>query len=103
MAEEESSGRGAPVAGIILVFLGVVLLLMTTGYLPWELWRTLWRFWPVLIIIAGLNILLRNLSPWLLSLLILLILTGCVVVAVYQSGYPLVRETISIPAIMLQL
>jgi hypothetical protein len=103
MAEEEPSGRGAPVAGIILVFLGVVLLLMTTGYLPWELWRTLWRFWPVLIIIAGLNILLRNLSPWLLSLLILLVLTGCIVIAAYQSGYPVIRETISIPAIMLQL
>ena len=88
--------KGAPVGGITLLFFGVVLLLQTTGYLPWSLWDSLWRFWPVLIIIAGVNILFRNLNPWLLSLIIAAILTGCFLIAYYQTINPAVRETIGI-------
>jgi hypothetical protein len=97
---EKDIGKGAPVGGIILLFFGVLLLLQTTGYLSWQLWDTLWRFWPVLIIIAGINILFRNLNPWLLSLIIAIILTGCAVYAYYQSGQPFIQETIFIPALM---
>lgn len=95
MAEKEME-KGAPVGGIILLFFGVLLLLQTTGYLPWRLWDTLWRFWPVLIIIAGINLLFRNLNPWLLSLIIAAILTGCAVFAYYQTINLAVRETIGI-------
>lgn len=47
-----------PVWGIFLLFLGILFLLQTFNILPWGLWGTLWRFWPVLIII-GLSLLLR--------------------------------------------
>jgi hypothetical protein len=48
--------KGAPTAAIALVVLGVVLLMQTTEILPWDVWVELWRFWPVLIIIAGINL-----------------------------------------------
>jgi len=75
---------GVPIWGIFLVFLGIVFLLQTLNVLPWGLWGTLWRYWPVLIIIIGLGILLRRYNVWLLSLLILAILGGCLGIAIWQ-------------------
>ncbi len=64
--EKQPAERQAPIPGIILLFLGILLLLQTLNVIPWDLWRTLWRFWPVLIIIAGLSILLRRYTIWLM-------------------------------------
>lgn len=87
MAEEEPGKIiGAPVWGIFLVFLGVVFLLQTLNVLPWGLWGTLWRFWPVLIISIGLGVLLRGRNPWLVGLLILVILCACLGIAIWQYG-----------------
>ena len=77
---------GVPIWGILLLFLGVVFLLQTLDILPWGLWGTLWRFWPVLIIIMGLGILLRRYNVWLVSLLILALLCACLGIAVWQYG-----------------
>jgi len=77
---------GVPIWGIILLFLGIVFLLQNLGALPWGLWGSLWRFWPVLIIIIGLGILLRRYNVWLLSLLILAVLCACLGIAIWQYG-----------------
>lgn len=84
-----SSGRKertvvAPVWGIFLTFLGVILLLQTLNVLPWELWQTLWQFWPVLIIIIGVGILLRHWNAWLVSLLVILLLGASLGTAIWQ-------------------
>ncbi len=84
---------GIPIWGIFLLFLGIVFLLQTLDVLPWSLWRTLWQFWPVLLIIAGVSILLRCYSVWLVSLLIMVILGGCLGIAVWQHGPSLPRDT----------
>jgi len=73
-----------PLFGIFLLFLGIVLLLQTFQVLPWALWGVLWRFWPVLIIIIGLNILLRRYNPWLVSALVLALLVACLGLAIWQ-------------------
>ncbi len=77
---------GVPIWGIFLLFLGIVFLLQNIGILPWGLWGTLWRFWPVLIIILGLGILLRRRNVWLVSLLVLAILGACLSIAIWQYG-----------------
>jgi len=74
----------APIWGIFLLFLGVVFLLQTLNVLPWGLWETLWRFWPVLIIIIGLGILLRHYNVWLVSLVVVAILGACLGIAIWQ-------------------
>ena len=83
---EEKSPRviGVPVWGIFLVFLGIVFLFQTLDVLPWGLWRTLWRYWPVLIIITGLGILLRRYNVWLVSLLVLVVLGAGLGIAIWQ-------------------
>lgn len=87
MAEEKQKrGRGIPVGGIVLLFLGVVFLLQTFNIIPWGLWGMLWRFWPAILIIIGLGILLRRYNPWLISLLILVILFACLGLAIWQYG-----------------
>ena len=77
---------GVPVWGIFLLFLGIVFLLQSLNILPWGLWATLWRFWPVLIIIIGLSILLRHYNVWLVSLLVLAVLGACLGIAIWQYG-----------------
>jgi len=79
---------GAPIWGIFLLFLGIVFLLQTLGVLPWGLWGTLWRFWPVLIIIIGVSFLLRRYNVWLVSLLILAMLGACLGIAAWQYESP---------------
>ncbi len=75
---------GVYIWGIFLLFLGIVFLLQTLNVLHWGLWGTLWRFWPVLIIVIGLGILLRRYNAWLVSLLVLAILGACLGVAIWQ-------------------
>ncbi len=77
---------GVPIGGIILVFLGIVFLLQTLNVLPWGLWGTLWRFWPVLIIIVGLNILLRRYNPWVVGVLVFILLGACLGIVICRYG-----------------
>ena len=79
-----------PVWGIFLLFLGIVFLLQTFNVLPWGLWGTLWRFWPVLLIVVGLSILLRRYNRWLVSVLILALFFACLGIAIcqYESSLP---------------
>jgi len=83
---QNSSNNFAPVWGIVLLFIGIVFLLQTLNVLPWNLWETLWRFWPAIIIIIGICILMRRTNIWLISLLTVIILGGCLGIAIYQHG-----------------
>lgn len=67
--------------------------MQTLGILSWDLWRTLWRFWPVLIIIAGLGILLRSRNAWLVSLLVVALLGISLGLAIWQNQPPLPSGT----------
>ena len=78
--------------GIILVLLGVVLLLQNFNILPWGLWAMLWRFWPVILIISGLNIIGRH-KPW-LSTVLVVVLGAFLGVAVWQYQMPPCQEVI---------
>lgn len=90
MADEKLRRQpGIPVLGILLLFVGVVVLLQNFNVLPAGLWETLWRFWPVLIIIVGLGIILRRYNVWLVSLLILAILGACLGIAIWRYEPPL--------------
>lgn len=73
-----------PMGGIFLVFIGVVLLLQSLDVLPWALWGSLWRFWPVLLITSGLSMLLIRYNVWLVSALIMGLLLACLGIAIGQ-------------------
>jgi len=77
--------RGGLVGPTILVGLGVVFLLNNLGWLGWEIWETLLRLWPVLLIAVGLDLLIGRRSA-LGSALIVVILLGVMGTAVWWSG-----------------
>ena len=74
-------GRRALLPAILLVILGIVLLLNTTGVVGWGIWLSLFRFWPLILIAVGLNIILGRRFPVVSALLVTLILCAGVGVA----------------------
>lgn len=95
--------RAGLIGPIILIAVGVLLLLNTLNLLPWSIWETLWRFWPVLLILLGLEILIGRRS-WIGSLIILAVAVVAViaVVAIGLSAGTLTgpvgeRQTLSQP------
>jgi hypothetical protein len=48
----------------VLIFIGAVFLLQNTGYLPPNAWQNLWRLWPVILVLAGIELLLGQRVPW---------------------------------------
>lgn len=62
-------------AGIFIVVLGLLFLLNNMGIISHFNWRLLFQFWPVFIILIGLNLILRN-TPlwWITSIIIILVI-----------------------------
>ncbi|MFC1633111.1 LiaI-LiaF-like domain-containing protein [Patescibacteria group bacterium] len=52
----KSDHGGGIVWAVFVIFIGVILLLNSTGVVPWGVWNILWRFWPVFLILAGVQI-----------------------------------------------
>ena len=85
--KERRRDRGPfPLWGLILVALGVVFLLQNLGVLGWGVWGTLWRFWPVVLLLIGLNIILRGQSPWLMLGITVVVLIGVIAAAVLVAA-----------------
>ena len=79
--ERKDGGRfsGNLTGGLVFIFIGIIFLLNNFGILPWDVWGTLWKFWPVLLILSGINYIfvisrLSRLLVFFLSILILLLI-----------------------------
>jgi hypothetical protein len=57
--------RGGVVGPLVLIFIGGVFLLQNAGYLPPNFWLNLWRLWPLVLVLAGIELLLAHRIPWL--------------------------------------
>ena len=98
--KERKGDRGPfPLWGLLLVALGVIFLLQNLGVLGWGVWGTLWRFWPVVLLLIGLNIILRGQSPWLMLGITAVVLIGVIdaAVLVERSRPPAVAAPFSQP------
>lgn len=47
---------GHPLLAVIFITLGVLFLLNNFGVLEWSMWGIIWRFWPVILILLGLDL-----------------------------------------------
>ena len=54
----EDRHGGSGVGGAIFIFLGGMLLLNSFGLVPWSFWYTVAQFWPALLILLGVQMLL---------------------------------------------
>ncbi len=90
MASGTRTRRGFPLFAVLLIALGVVLLLQTTGVLPWHVWDDVWRWWPVLIIVLGINIAFSGRMLWLsgtLTAIAIAVLAIVLFVFYFQSDF----------------
>ncbi len=73
-------GRGY-IWGVISLGLGTVFLLANFGYLPWNAFTLLLRFWPLLLIAAGLDLILRGrpLGSTLIGFLLAVVVVGGII------------------------
>lgn len=71
---------GRFLAGLIVVIVGLIFLGSSLGWWSSFAWETLWRFWPVLLIILGLRALIRN--DGLFSLLAAVIIIAVLALAI---------------------
>lgn len=90
VAEVKTKKRRYPdvSGGLIFITLGIILLLNNFGLLPWEIWSNIWRFWPVFIIIGGLNMLFNN-SWWktvIMFIVTAILLSGVIVYSLVNSN-----------------
>ncbi|HUD20568.1 MAG TPA: DUF5668 domain-containing protein [Candidatus Saccharimonadales bacterium] len=77
----------------ILIALGMIFLFNNFGLLPWGVWDTLWRLWPVLLIIWGLQTIFGR-SWWgqlIVAILTLALLAA--VIAFIMSTYNVTLDT----------
>ena len=81
--------RPSLVGPLILITAGVLLLLNQFNQLPWDIWGTLWRFWPVFLILVGIEVLVGTSRSVLLYLaglaLAVVVLAVSIGYAIYQS------------------
>jgi hypothetical protein len=78
MEERRHRRRGGFVWPLVLITLGIVFLLNNLGILSWGVWDVLWKFWPVLLIAIGLDILFgrRSAIGALIALVLIVLLIG---------------------------
>lgn len=85
---------------IVLIFVGSLLFLNTTNIVSWEVWGYLWRFWPLLIIFSGLQVLFGSsgMGRWILGILALgsFIFIGLISISMVNNEQ-LLRWNIQIP------
>ena len=73
--------RGFSLAGLLLVAFGTLLLLNTTGAVRLGIWSELFSYWPVLLILLGVKIVLAPRAPLICLGVVSLILAGAVTAA----------------------
>ncbi len=73
-SEQARSNKGLPFGAIVLIALGAIFLLNNFGVLPWDIWQNIWKFWPILLVLFGLEILLGRSSSFRLVLILLLLI-----------------------------
>ena len=81
-----------PLFALLLVVAGVVLLLQNLDVIGWGFWLEIWRFWPVLLVAVGVNIMLGRRLPWLATAIVVALVCGSAVWAALlaESG----RDTV---------
>jgi hypothetical protein len=85
---------------IILISLGVLFLLNNLGFIELNLWDVIMRFWPLLLIAIGLDILIGRRSAWgaaIAAVVVLAILAGGIVFSDNQAQWTYASENFEIP------
>lgn len=78
---ERRPQRTGLVGPTVLIAAGIVLLLNNLGLVSWGIWASLMRFWPVLLVAVGLDIIFGRRSTWASALIALAALLALALLA----------------------
>ena len=83
---------------LFAILLGLIFLLNNFVILPWEIWQNIWKFWPVLLILFGIEAILgRNSSFRSFGFLLFLIFVLPLILILNPlSGNPLATKKLSV-------
>lgn len=74
-----NNNRSAYIMGLILIGIGLLFLLNSLGIATFRLWYFITRFWPILLILFGLNLILKKSKLWwVVPILIFVIFIGAI-------------------------
>ena len=82
--DRRRGGRRHLVGPLILLGAGVLLLLNNLQLLPWSIWHDLWPYWPVLLILLGLEAFATGRVAW--GTLVLLVILVPIIGIVTSAG-----------------
>jgi hypothetical protein len=71
---------------VILIALGVLFLLNNLALLSISFWRTLWRFWPIILVLIGIELLFGRSHPWIGTAIAVCVVAAAVALALITSG-----------------
>ncbi|HHY35941.1 MAG TPA: hypothetical protein GX510_10010 [Firmicutes bacterium] len=77
------------VTGVVVIIVGFILLMNTTGKLPWYVWEAALAYWPVILIGIGIQILFSRWRVPGIALAIIAMLVLAVLDPFGLGGYPL--------------
>jgi len=85
--------RGSGLWGLVILLAGLLLLANSIGLVPWEIWRYIWPFWPALLVIFGLRIILGRIygAEGLIILAALALFGFIIIYGLVHVSSPLVR------------
>ncbi len=80
------------VLGVILIILGVLFLFANLNFISWDFVSGLWKLWPLVLVLWGLNLVIKE-KPLLKTILFLLLVLVAFVVYFYTYRGKLTRFT----------
>jgi hypothetical protein len=87
--------RPGYIGPLLLLTIGFILLFNNIGILPWRIWGNLWRLWPVILILFGIQIVAMQSESWIMYaaavILSILLIAGTIFLA--WNGYPVPDTT----------
>ncbi len=83
------TGRGF-VGPLIMLTIGFILLFNNIGMIPWDIWTRLWHYWPVILILIGIETIFccgESKTAYIMAMLLgTIVIIGAVMLA--NSGVP---------------
>lgn len=95
-SESRRSKKGISFGPVLIIVLGIIFLLNNFGVLPWEIWENIWKFWPILLILFGVEVLLGRASSirTIIFLLVLIFLIPLLLILNPLTGNVLANESV---------
>ncbi len=88
----------APLLGpLLLISAGVLFLLNNLGVVPWTIWETLGRLWPLILIAIGIDLVVGRRSPAIALLLVLAVMGTGAAIVYANSGFTAPGKLDSVP------